>query len=77
MSLTSRVVNLFSSGSTGLPAEDRTKFGIVDDGGETIKAGVGKGLLGSKSMAQEEIEEEGRPPYLYVRIVVFGLQANY
>ncbi|KAB8290426.1 hypothetical protein EYC80_010858 [Monilinia laxa] len=68
MSLTSRVVNLFSSGSTGLPAEDRTKFGIVDDGGEAIKAGVGKGLLGSKTMAQEEVEEEGRPPYFHAMI---------
>lgn len=73
MSLTSRVVNLFSSGSAGSPAEDRNKFGIVDDGGEEAVNGnvrVGNELLGSKShiMAQEEVEEEGRPRYLYVRL---------
>lgn len=72
MSLTSRVVNLFSSGSAGSPAEDRTKFGIVDDGGEEdVNVRVGKRLLGSKVMAQEEVEEEGRPPYLHVRFGVF------
>ncbi|TGO11336.1 hypothetical protein BTUL_0112g00260 [Botrytis tulipae] len=69
MSLTSRVVNLFSSGSAGSPAEDRTKFGIVDDGGEEdVNIRVGKRLLGSKVMAQEEVEEEGRPPYLHAMI---------
>ncbi|EMR89976.1 putative solute carrier family 25 member 38 protein [Botrytis cinerea BcDW1] len=69
MSLTSRVANLFSSGSAGSPAEDRTKFGIVDDGGEEdVNVRVGKRLLGSEVMAQEEVEEEGRPPYLHAMI---------
>ncbi|QSZ30850.1 hypothetical protein DSL72_000408 [Monilinia vaccinii-corymbosi] len=68
MSLTSRLVNLFSSGSAGLPADDRTKFEVVDDGGEAVDVGVEKGLLGSKTMAQEEVEEEGRPAYFHAMI---------
>ncbi|KAJ8058654.1 hypothetical protein OCU04_012830 [Sclerotinia nivalis] len=69
MSLTSRVVNLFSFGSAGSPAEDRTKFGIVDNGvEEDVNVRVGNGLLRSRNMAQEEVEEEGRPPYLHAMI---------
>lgn len=78
MSLTSRVINLFSSGSTAAPAEDRTKFAIADNGGEEdVKFIVGKSLFGSQTMAKGDIEDEGRPPYLHVRFRVWGLQASY
>jgi hypothetical protein len=71
MSLTSRVANLFSSGSTGTQ-QDRSDIGFVDDGlsgGKQAFPDVKLGTEGyrSETMAQKAHEEEGRPPYLHVR----------
>jgi hypothetical protein len=71
MSLTSRVANLFSSGSPSTQ-QGRNEFGIVDDGlpgGKQTFADVNLGPEGfrSKTMAPKKDEEEGRPPYLHVR----------
>ena len=62
--------NLFSSGSGA--QQSRDNFGFVDDGlsaGKQTFADVNSAaeLFSPESMAQEEGEEEGRPPYIYVR----------
>ena len=69
MSLTSRVANLFSSGSTTSPHQHRDE--LADNGllgGEKAFRSVGMGteLVGSETMAPQAHEEEGRPPYLHV-----------
>jgi len=68
MSLTSRVANLFTSGSTG---QDRNNLSLFEDGlsggKETFSnVGLGREVIGSQTMAPEALEEEGRPPYLHV-----------
>jgi hypothetical protein len=71
MSLTSKVANLFSSGSTN-PQSNRPGFGFVDDGlpgGKHTFADVKLGPEGftPEIMASKAVEEEGRSPYLHVR----------
>lgn len=61
MSLTSLFTNLFSPSSSKTPDHR-----AADDGRWTVKAGTG--VLGAENMAQETDEEEGRPPYLHVRL---------
>ena len=70
MSLTSKVANLFSSGSTDTQ-QNRNTLGFTDDGlaeGKQTFANVKLGAdgFGSKTMAPKADEEEGRPPYLHV-----------
>jgi len=69
MSLTSRVANLFFSGSTNSSREDRND--LIDNGlpagnQSFTSVGMGTELVGSKTMAPQALEEEGRPPYLHV-----------
>ena len=70
MSLASRVANLFS----GSPAveRERSKLNFGDDGlsnEEIVFADRQSRLHATKSdaMAQKDVKEEGRPPYLHVR----------
>jgi len=71
MSLTSRVANLFSSGSTSSTQRDHKILALGDDGlpgrenipKDTI---LGTDAIGSEAMAPQALEEEDRPPYLHV-----------
>ena len=68
MSLTSRVNNLFSSGSTK-QEPDSGDLSFVDDGLSGGKRDFTDSKFGTSTvvkMAQEEEEEEARPPYLHV-----------
>lgn len=68
MSLTSRVTNLFSSGSTKTQP-DRNDLGFVDDGLSGGKEGFTDTKFGTGAavlMAHHVEEEEARPPYLHV-----------
>lgn len=71
MSLASRVANLFS-GSTTSAEQDQSKFSLANDGLSDRHINFPdvqsrrKGTH-SDAMAQKEVEEEGRPPYLHVR----------
>lgn len=78
MSLTSRVTNLFSSGSYTSP-EDRHRLGFADDEitgtkGPFTDVRSGTELSGSDTMASQAVEEEGRPPYLHVSL--FGIYSE-
>jgi hypothetical protein len=71
MSLTSRLANLFSSGTTNI-SDDRNRLAFAEDGlvgGKETSAGVrfGTKLDRSKTMAPKKLEEEARPPYLHVK----------
>ena len=71
MSLTSRVANLFFTGSTNA-AGDHNRLGFADDGlaGGRVNFSdvrLGTDIISSKTMPSEALEEEGRPPYLHVR----------
>lgn len=71
MSLTSRVSNLFSSGSTNPSTQrDNNIIALGEDGlpgGRNNITDISLShAIGSKTMAQETIEEEDRPPYLHV-----------
>lgn len=73
MSLGSRFASLFS-GSTDTK-QDRHQLDFVDDGlsvGKQTFADVSLGIqgLGSDTMASQADEEEGRPPYLHVRVFI-------
>lgn len=70
MSLASRVANLFS----GSPAaeRERNKLNFGDDGlsNEDLGFAYRQSRLHaaeSDAMAQKDVKEEGRPPYLHVR----------
>lgn len=70
MSLASRVANLFS----GSPAveRERSKLNFGDDGLSDEELGVAHRqsrlhAAESDAMAQKDVTEEGRPPYLHVR----------
>jgi hypothetical protein len=71
MSLASRVANLFS-GSSISAGQDQSKFSLANDGLSDRHINFPdvesrrKGAY-SDTMAQKEVEEEGRPPYLHVR----------
>jgi hypothetical protein len=71
MSLTSRLANLFSSGSTNTQRDHNTtntvelgEHGLP--GWKNSTTDIRTGILGSETMAQKAIEEEDRPPYLHV-----------
>jgi len=69
MSLTSRVANLFSSGSTTSSREDRNELadnGLSGGKEAFTSVGMGTSIVGSETMAPKALEEEGRPPYLHV-----------
>jgi hypothetical protein len=76
MSLASRVANLFSGNSTSVE-QDQSKFSLANDGlserhisfpdVESRRRGAY-----ADTMAQKEVEEEGRPPYLHVRFIPFS-----
>ncbi|RDL31432.1 uncharacterized protein BP5553_09641 [Venustampulla echinocandica] len=72
MSLASRVVNLFSSG-TNSTQQDRNEISFVDDGAAAgsqafanIKSRTRSDM--SEPMASKALEDEGRPPYLHSMI---------
>jgi hypothetical protein len=69
MSLASRVSNLFA-GSLPAPSGEQERFGFKDDGlsDERIAfADTDRAYPHSASMAVKDVvDEEGRPPYLYV-----------
>lgn len=70
MSLASRVANLFSGSPTA--ERERSKLNIGDDGLSDEELGFAdrqSRLHAAKSdaMAQKDVTEEGRPPYLHVR----------
>lgn len=72
MSLTSRVTNLFAGSSSA--QQDHDELGLKENGlsNERIAfADVASRPLIPKSdtMAQKEVEEEGRPPYLHVGVL--------
>lgn len=74
MSLTSRVANLFFSGTANSP-EDCNRLPFAEDGlvgGKDTFSGIklGTELTGSKTMAPKALEEEGRPPYIHVRLTI-------
>jgi hypothetical protein len=73
MSLASRVSNLISSGSPGTRQEVDNDIGLADDGLSGGKGSLADGRFGaahfkSETMSPQTIEEEGRPPYLHVRV---------
>jgi len=65
MSLTSRVSNLFSSGSTNAQ-RDLSSIALGEDVRNTTFTDIRPRGLGSETMASKAIEEEDRPPYLHV-----------
>jgi len=71
MSLASRVANLFS-GSSNVAEQDQSKFNLANDGLSDRHINfpdVESRRKGAylHTMAQKEVKEEGRPPYLHVR----------
>ena len=70
MSLASRISNLFSGHSVTVP--DRAENKLGDDGLADEKLGFTHGTsaesiyVDSDTMAPQDDEEEGRPPYLHV-----------
>jgi hypothetical protein len=71
MSLTSKVANLFSPGSTNTQP-NRNDFGFVDDGLPGGKQNFADVKLGPEAftpenMVSKTVEEEERRPYLHVR----------
>jgi hypothetical protein len=70
MSLASRVRSLFSGSSQQLEG-DHNEIGFKNDGSPGAEAlfGERESLLharSSENMAPKNVEEEGRPPYIYV-----------
>jgi hypothetical protein len=71
MSLASRISYLFGlPSSSTAQRQNQDIYNLVDDGQSGTKFegldAFGERTTGSDTMAQEEIEEEGRPPYLHV-----------
>lgn len=74
MSLASFVANFFSR-STSTAREDRNDLGLADYGlpggkGSFVDVTLGTAALMPETLAQKADEEEGRPPYLHVRIYI-------
>lgn len=74
MSLASFVANFFS-GSTSTQREDRNDLGFADYGlpggkGSFVDVTLGTAALMPETVAQKADEEEGRPPYLHVRLYI-------
>ena len=77
MSLASRVAELLSKSSTSAERE-QSKFSLADDGLSTTQLPFPDvDIRGRKSrsdtMAQKEVEEEGRPPIFHVRPLGFNI----
>lgn len=69
--LTSRIANIFSPGSSAPQQQNQNGLGFVDDGlsgGKQPFADISLGAahLGQDTMASEAVEEEARPPYIHV-----------
>lgn len=75
MSLASRISNLFSGHAVTVPDRPENKLG--DDGLADEKLGFSHNTAAGRiyaaaedTMAPQDDEEEGRPPYLHVRVAL-------
>jgi hypothetical protein len=74
MSLASRVANFLSIRSANPSPEERHDFGFADDGppkgeGSFVDGKLDTEAFRSETMAPKTNEEEGRPPYIHVRLI--------